>query len=1004
MRIMKKILSVITAGLLLLSAVSCLKEEERITLNPSKGVNPVLVSSDTEEEIVVEYTPAQFYYGNDAVNRKLVYHGLILTSLNGKKLDVNLGAKDDTTTNTLTLKAKTFMTLMSASVYGLEDGQQCTAEFLVRGSVSSTLNGGCLDSEATIPYSFEFHLPQGSPYEGYDEDSPWGVTGAIAAYGISWDKDLNMWTDGTNHVAAHVTLKAGDELKFRKDQAWDVNMGGDMVSVGAEFSVTQGGANIKIEKDGVYDLFLNPTDGTAIVAEAYDPYPEYTEVSVWSVIGGLSLYGSSWDKDFAMMTDGTTSVAFAIQLDEADEYKYRKDADWGVNLGGEFGGIGNEFEVTGGGANIKVGVKGVYDLFVTPDQNIAWVTEACGLKISSIIVVPEPEEPKPEAWSIIGTVGGSNWDKDIELENTTDDIWVVRSIAMTEGDEFLVRADHDWATKAGGPEANATSTLDAGNPYDVYSPELGVAFEYGDNNIRIPKTGHFDITLNYADKTLLIAEHVAAFALIGKINGDDWKTDVLMTEGEGGVWTSPVVSVDGGFKIRYDYSWADENCYGVSEGFTPTIGAAFTAEQPGKDIIIAAGKYKVQFTPATKEVLITEVKFPEQLYMIGEEFGNWTWSSDGVVKLTRVIHALPDSDAEGQFYAIRYFTAGKTFKFNSALGWNGDDFNALANNDGFTIDGGNCKVEESGVYLVHVDFKAEKLHMERAKVYGIGDVFGGWNEGVESNLFTEENGKLKIAAKAGGIPRMYVSSSIATSPWWSREFVVKEGKILYREGDEIHSDCEKVQAAQTIVLDFNTGTGSFEGEGEAPKYKEEIAVPGSYSGHQWGNDGDKNPHLMGANGVYQGLLTMYGTGINFKFVHDGSWIGGTTEDQKAYTLSGDANMSIAEGAYFWKVDLPNEKAQALKVTKVTVLGSFSNWDANEVEMTYDATNYTYSASVTLEANAQVKVRFNSSWDYNLGGDKEKLTFNGDNITVADAGTYTVTLDVNGEYPKLTFAK
>ena len=49
----------------------------------------------------------------------------------------------------------------------------------------------------------------------------------MEAYGISWDGDLNMWTDGTTHVAAHVTLKAGDEVKFRQDQSWTVNMGGD---------------------------------------------------------------------------------------------------------------------------------------------------------------------------------------------------------------------------------------------------------------------------------------------------------------------------------------------------------------------------------------------------------------------------------------------------------------------------------------------------------------------------------------------------------------------------------------------------------------------------------------------------------------------------------------------------------------------------------------------------------------------------------------------------------
>ena len=59
--------------------------------------------------------------------------------------------------------------------------------------------------------------------------------------------------------------------------------------------------------------------------------------------------------------------------------------------------------------------------------------------------------------------------------------------------------------------------------------------------------------------------------------------------------------------------------------------------QPGSNITVpSAGNYKVEFNPATKEVLIKAVAFAEQLYMIGEEFGNWKWESDGVVEMTPV--------------------------------------------------------------------------------------------------------------------------------------------------------------------------------------------------------------------------------------------------------------------------------------------------------------------------------------------------------------------------------
>jgi hypothetical protein len=179
------------------------------------------------------------------------------------------------------------------------------------------------------------------------------------------------------------------------------------------------------------------------------------------------------------------------------------------------------------------------------------------------------------------------------MTNTSGDIWVIRSVAVTANDEFKIRADHDWGTNYGGPEGNSQSTIDPSNPYEVYKPVLGEAFSGGDKNIQIGKDGSYDITFDYAAGTILIKEHVAVYSLIGEINGDSWSNDVVMTEKDG-IWTSPAVTISGAFKIRYDYSWADDNTYGVEEGFTPEIGKPFTAVQPGKDITVPSeGNYKV---------------------------------------------------------------------------------------------------------------------------------------------------------------------------------------------------------------------------------------------------------------------------------------------------------------------------------------------------------------------------------------------------------------------------
>ncbi len=54
---------------------------------------------------------------------------------------------------------------------------------------------------------------------------------------------------------------------------------------------------------------------------------------------------------------------------------------------------------------------------------------------------------------------------------------------------------------------------------------------------------------------------------------------------------------------------------------------------------------------------------------------------------------------------------------------------------------------------------------------------------------------------------MYAESSIANSDWWTREFIVLDGKIVYRGNgdDQKRVNCTK---GQEVTLDVNAGTGS----------------------------------------------------------------------------------------------------------------------------------------------------------------------------------------------------
>ena len=148
-----------------------------------------------------------------------------------------------------------------------------------------------------------------------------------------------------------------------------------------EFSVTQGGPNIKVTEDGTYDLFLNPDAGVAKVivtgsnAGPADPYADW-ETSSWGVTGSIASAGLNWDNDIEMLTDGTWHVAKNVELTGTDEFKFRKDHGWDVNFGGDFVELGAEFAVTQGGPNIKVAEDGTYDLLLNADGAVAKIVVA----------------------------------------------------------------------------------------------------------------------------------------------------------------------------------------------------------------------------------------------------------------------------------------------------------------------------------------------------------------------------------------------------------------------------------------------------------------------------------------------------------------------------------------------------------------------------------------------------------------------------------------------------
>ena len=98
--------------------------------------------------------------------------------------------------------------------------------------------------------------------------------------------------------------------------------------VKAEVSLTQAekGASApdpeKPEDDG-------PDNSSVVI-----PREDFTEESSWSVTG--SIMELAWSKDIVMLEEPAYGwlAAFDVTVASGEEFKFRKDADWAVNLGG----------------------------------------------------------------------------------------------------------------------------------------------------------------------------------------------------------------------------------------------------------------------------------------------------------------------------------------------------------------------------------------------------------------------------------------------------------------------------------------------------------------------------------------------------------------------------------------------------------------------------------------------------------------------------------------------
>lgn len=382
----------------------------------------------------------------------------------------------------------------------------------------------------------------------------WSLIGTIN--GSAWDKDFFMTEADGVWTSEPVTI--ADVFKVRFNTSWDdANTRGiaegATLEIGVAFDAVSPGGNITVPAEDRYIVVYDSANEKITINKAL---PQ----NAWSLIG----VNGDWNNDI-YMTELSSGLWVSGPVTMSGNFKLRFNNEWTVNAGGVMANLGEAFEVTQDGANIKLPAEANYQVIYNPILSTVTINTC-------------------DSWSLIGAYENFSWDTDIFLSPIAEGIY--KSIAV-RGTQIKLRKNADWGVNRGGIfEADGT-------PFAAVD---------GGDNINLPnENALYTVTYDSNNETIVVG---GTWALIGQVNGTSWDKDFVMTETSEGVWEA-MATVNGGFKIRYCSDW------GVNRGGAlANLGEAFAVEQEGADIGVPTvdAKYRIVYKVADETITVTAVE------------------------------------------------------------------------------------------------------------------------------------------------------------------------------------------------------------------------------------------------------------------------------------------------------------------------------------------------------------------------------------------------------------
>ncbi|MGE4586501.1 MAG: SusF/SusE family outer membrane protein [Mangrovibacterium sp.] len=180
--------------------------------------------------------------------------------------------------------------------------------------------------------------------------------------------------------------------------------------------------------------------------------------------------------------------------------------------------------------------------------------------------------------------------------------------------------------------------------------------------------------------------------------------------------------------------------------------------------------------------------------------------------------------------------------------------------------------------------------------------------------------------------------------------------------------------------------------------KTDWGVVGSATPGDWNTDSPLTYDLASAK--WKGVVHLTAAELKFRANNDWDYNYGSTAGDETLDAGGTNIAVDVESDYQIILDLSHPNEYTYQANRWGVIGSATagGWDSDQ-NMTWDATNEVFTVTLNLTAG-EFKFRANDAWtlDYGDSGADGTLDQGGTNISVAESGNYTITLDLdNGTY-------